>query len=71
MQPGRGVQGLRSLRGGGHAGAGHPDSGRHSHLRHGRAHSSTGLAIHSRVRQKDSGLVAGRRPAQNKEYTRR
>lgn len=71
VQPGRGVQGLRALRGGGHVGAGHADRGRDSHFRHGRAHSSTGLAIHSRVRQKDSGLVAGRCTAQNKEYTRR
>lgn len=71
VQPGRGVQGLRPLRGGGHARAGHADRGRDSRFRHGRAHSSTGLAIHPRVRQKDSGLVAGRGPAENKEYTHR
>lgn len=71
VQPGRGVQGLRAVRGGGHVGAGHSDRGRDSRFRHGRAHSSTGLAIHPRIRQKDSGLAAGRRTAQNKEYTHR
>lgn len=49
--PGRGVQGLRVVPGGGHVGAGDADLRRRGHLRHGRAVHAAGVAVHAALRQ--------------------
>ena len=59
VQPGRNIQGLRFLPGGGHIGADHASRRRCGHLRYGRAHSSTGLAVHASDREEDNRLAAG------------
>lgn len=56
---GRGVQGVRAVPGGGHAGAGVADLRRGRHLRHGRPLYAAGHAVHAALRQEDCRLASG------------
>lgn len=56
---GRGVQGLRVVRGGRHAGARDAGVGSGGHLRHGRSFPAASLAVHTTLRQENCRLAAG------------
>lgn len=69
MQSGRGLQGMRDISGGGHAGTEHADRRRDCHLRHGRSHPPANVAIHPAVRQEDSRSASGSDAIEDKKPT--
>lgn len=66
---GRGVQGLRPVSRGRHAGARDPSGRRHGHLRHGRPIIAANLAVHTTVCQAHRRLAAGRRAVAHQGYS--